>query len=84
MNTHAQSVICSRMALGNCLQAYYAKYDEQVNMNEVRYAKGNAKDYTQHSHPVKASSATVRAIVSIASLPLPTAFDKPGLLCTSS
>lgn len=28
-------------------------------MNEMRYAKGNAKDYAQDSHPIKASSATV-------------------------
>ena len=30
-------------------------------MNEMRYAKGNAKDYAQHSHPIKASSAVLSA-----------------------
>lgn len=28
-------------------------------MNEMRYAKSNAKDYAQHSHPIKALSAAV-------------------------
>ena len=53
-------------------QAYYTEYDEQAEMNEMRYAKGDAKDYAQHPHPIKVSSATGLASVRIPSLLLST------------
>ena len=66
------------MLHGECLQAYYAKYDEQVEVNEMRYAKGNAKDYAQHSHPIPAPSAAVSNIYQIPSLFLEDSLDKSG------
>ena len=43
------------------LQAYYAKDDEKVEMNKMRYPKSNAKDDAEHSHPTELSSAAVHA-----------------------
>ena len=62
-----------------CLQAYYAKYNEQVEMNEMRYAKGNAKDYAQHSHPIQAPSAGVWNNVRMPSLFLADSIGKSRL-----
>ena len=67
------------MPHGECLQAYYAKYDEQVEVNEMRYAKGNAKDYAQHSHPIQAPSAAVSNNYQIPSLLLANSIGKSRL-----
>ena len=67
------------MPHGECLQAYYAKYDEQVEVDEMRYAKGNAKDYAQHSHPIQASSAVVSNNIQIPSLFLASSIGKSRL-----
>ena len=62
----ASNAVLARFSCRACrshLQAYYTKYDEQVQMNEMRYAKSNAKYYTKHSHPVKKLSAAALAKV---------------------
>lgn len=41
-------------------------------MNEMRYAKGNAKDYAQHPDPIKAPSAPEWANTQASSLLPPT------------
>ena len=58
------------------LQAYYTEYDKQVEMNKMRYAKSNAKDYAQHAHPIKASSAAVLANAQTLNLLIPTDIRK--------
>lgn len=61
------------------LQAYYAEYDEQVEMNEMRYTQSNAKDYAQHSHPIEALSAAAFSKAHTPSLCLPTELRKRNI-----
>lgn len=45
-------------------------------MNKMRYAKSDAKDYTQHSHPIKAWSVVLFANAQTVYLLLPTELRK--------
>ena len=45
-----------RMRFGDDLHAYHTKQDDDGNMEQVRDANGEAKEYAYYSDPVKTVS----------------------------